>query len=170
MTESLRPLRAAAAWVIVAYVGLSEMVGLFSWAVAVPRLGPREAFALTFFPSETKALLVAAAVAIAAVAGPAAMGARAIAVIAFLEAGLMLLWSFANISLLLVKWAETVFSGNPLPVQALQHTVDAAGVVVLSGLAAFFAWLVQAASDPLAREIRDLAEQIADLDEEARQA
>ena len=168
MGEKLGSTRIVAAWVIIAFAGISELVAVREWIIALADYGLVEGTARTYMPTTLLTMLPIVAVLITGAVKPESPGARQVAMIAFLEYGFLLAWSTITLALRLVGKGAT--QGDPIdfvvPYPQLSEVVALTGFAALAALGAWVSWQVYIALDSLTNEINELAEQIADLDGE----
>jgi hypothetical protein len=154
--------------VIIGFAGISELVALREWIISLADYGLVEGTARTYMPTTLLTMLPIVAVLITGAVKPESPGARPVAVLAFIEYGILLAWSVITLAVRMVgtRATQTEPVDFLLPGPELSEVVALAGFAALAALGAWVSWQVYLALDSLTNEINELAEQIADLDYE----
>jgi hypothetical protein len=158
MTESLRTVRIAAAWIMVIYVGATEALSIPTFAALADANGVLIAAENAFRVSVAFLLLPGVAVALTGIVAPPAGAARPLALIGFFEYGIALLWS--GVELAASPGRQGIPVGPSVPVAML---VEGMGMAALSAVGAVLCWRVFVALDTLPEEITDIQRQLDEL-------
>jgi hypothetical protein len=165
MGEKLLSTRILAAWVIITFAGISELVALGEWITALAEYGLVEGTARSYMPTTLLTMLPIVAVLITGAVKPESPGARPVAMFAFVEYGILLVWSAIALAVRMVRTppADPESVDFLIPRPELSEVVALTGFAALAALGAWVSWQIYLALDTLTNEINELAEQIADL-------
>jgi hypothetical protein len=165
--DNLRSTRLIAAWLIVAFVGLSELNALVEWITWLDKVSPLTALSRSYLPNGLIVFLPVIAVILTGLIQPRTPAARPLAMVAYVQYAFMLIWN----AMFFVD--QVVSRMSPQPEEyggpGLQANVgiliSLAGLALLAAIGALVSWQVYRALDPLAAEIVELEEQIDELRE-----
>jgi hypothetical protein len=166
MADRLRIVRSAGAWVILVYVGLLELFGLPPLLGMLSSLDEGVEIRPDAVPTLWLAALPLVAVAVTGFVKPSSYGARPIALIAFIEYGILLLWSLLVLGATVFNIGFLLARQQPDQVEVLPPAwlITFLGMAAMSVVAGVACWQVYAGLDTLADDIANLQQQIEELD------
>ncbi|WP_020522810.1 hypothetical protein [Catelliglobosispora koreensis] len=159
--------RALAAWVVVVFAGIIELIALVDWALAAKSSDALHGILQVANPGIWLVLLLGAAVTLGGGVRPVIPGLRPLALLAFGEFGILLAWNAIYVAgVYSQQLSVESYPYERAASTGLMEPVFHTGVAVLAAVGVYFAWRLYVVNDPLAHEFDDLAGQLAELDDD----
>ena len=165
--ENSGAIRAVAAWIAVVLTGIIELIAMADWAIASRDSDPLSSLPQVSNPSGFLVLFLGFGIILAAGVEPVVPGIRPLALLAFGAFGILLAWNAIFVAATYSQQLTVLHDPYGEPASTgLMVLAFHVGVAAIAAVGAFFAWRVFVANDPLAQELDDIAEQLAELEED----